>query len=232
MTQSVQQERGERTRLRDRTIGITLTLPQAVFGALFALFLLVWVFIFGIMLGGGYNPEDTVPELARVMPAPGPPAAPSGPAPGPEPVPDVPPRGNMNEVLQSRDLQYHDSLKERDVREGSRAAPPSPPPAQPAAQASASARPPAASQSQDQTVYTYVYQVAAFNNASGAEGMRKKLQGGGLTAKVDKSVSNGTTWYRIMVSFRGKPEDTRALRERLAAYGINAIILRGKAPVK
>jgi len=248
MTQSAQQDKNAaalkagRKRLRDRTFSFTLTLPKAVFGACFSLFVLVWVFIFGIMLGRGHNPEEMVPELAKVMPAPGSSGAPASP-----PLsPDAQPQGNMNEVLQPSELKYHDSLKGKDVREKPRAAAtppeaaptqtgPAPAPPQPAAKAPAPAQPPVASRtsaSQDQTVYDYVYQVAAFNSSAGAAAMRKKLQNGGLAAKVDQSESNGTTWYRIMVSFRGKPEDTRGLREQLTAYGLKTPILRGKTPAK
>lgn len=240
MTQSTQQDKGAgalkagRKRLRDRTFSFTLTLPKAVFGACFSLFVLVWVFIFGIMLGRGHNPEEVVPELAKVMPA------------SPPLSPDSQPQGNMNEVLHPSELKYHDSLKGKDVQEKPRAAAtppeaalpqtaPNPAPPQPAAKAPAPAQPPVASRtsaSQEQAVYDYVYQVAAFNSSAGAEILRKKLQNGGLAAKVDQSESNGTTWYRIMVSFRGKPENTRKLREQLAAYGIKTLILRGKTPAK
>jgi len=38
------------------------------------------------------------------------------------------------------------------------------------------------------------------------------------------------TWYRILVSFRGTPEDTRALRATLLKQGIDKIIMRSKVP--
>ena len=81
-------------------------------------------------------------------------------------------------------------------------------------------------------MYNYVYQVAAVKNAAGAESMRQKLQKGGISARVTQSESNGVMWYRILVSFKGNPEDTRKLREALAPHGISTIILRGKAPAK
>ena len=220
-------------RLKNKKITITLSLPKAVFGAFFLLFVLIWVFIFGVMLGRGHNPEDVVPELAKVMPAPSAPAAAQ---------PDEP----IDEVLKPQDLKYHDTLKAKDpapaVRpaEPPRQAPQQPaPPAAPkpapqtAAPKPAPAAPPAPAvtrESEDQTVYNYVYQVAAFNNSAAAQAMQKKLQDGGLSVKTAQSESRGTTWYRILVSFKGKPEDTRSLRAKLAPYGISTIILRGKSP--
>lgn len=263
MTQSSQNNPGagapkpKRTPLRDRTFSITLTFPKAVFGVGFSLFLLIWVFAFGIMIGRGHNPEEMVPELAKVMPTP------SSPENAATPGSDTAlAQAAMNEVLPLKDLHYHDNLKGKGATEKPRpgAAVRQQIRQTPSPKAAASAKPatahPKAQQKQqktqqqkqsakpaqektqqttnatDQTVYNYIYQVAAFNNSAGAESMRKKLANGGIASKVSASDSNGTTWYRIMVSYTGRPEDTRKLREKLAGYGITNIILRGKAPVK
>lgn len=237
MTQSPEQRdgngtrpaKGEKSRLRDRTVTITISLPKAVFGVLFSLFVLVWVFIFGIMLGRGHNPEEVVPELSKVMPTPANPQA----APAP-----------VDEVLQPRDLKYHDSLKGKNASGPPRAATPSPVPQQ---SPTATPRPvtpkpaepsttppvrqtpaPASASGQDQTVYNYVYQVAALNDMKQAQTLRQKLQNDGISAKVTETQANGKTWFRILVYFKGKPEDTRMLREKLAAHKIPDIILRDK----
>lgn len=224
----------KRTRLRDRKITVSLSLPKALFSVCFSLFILIWVFIFGVMLGRGHNPEEVVPELTRVMPSP------ASPAPAPETNP-------MNEVLQPQDLKYHDTLKAADrprpAPQPTASAPEPPAPAKPQKPTAPAAKPqpapapqpPAkpvvpASRGDDQTVYNYQYQVAAFTNSAAAQTMQKKLQSGGLSARIAESKSGGTTWYRIMVSFKGNPEDTRALRTKLASYGISDIILRGKNP--
>lgn len=219
--------RQARDTLLGRTVTITLSLPKAVFSVLFVFFILIWVFIFGIMLGRGHNPEDVVPELAKVMPAPAATAEP-----GPETA----------EVLPRSELQYHESLKGKNAGEKPRVVPVAPPP--PPAQEQAAAKPaeksaekpapqkspPAGERDKDQAVYNYLYQVAASNNAESADALRKKLEAAGFSARVVRSVSNNATWYRILVSFRGRPEETRTLRGKLAEFGIKDIILREKAP--
>lgn len=221
-------------RLRDKKITATLTLPQAVFGSLFSLFILIWVFIFGVMLGRGYNPEETVPHLAEIMPDK------KAPAEIPETIP-------LDEVLHPLDLQYRDTLKSKTPMEKPRTAPqqtalPQParkvdqqsgqPVVKPQTAGKSQPPPPAQKDDQDQTIYNYVYQVAAVNNIAGAQSLQKKLQDSGLSTTISQRESNGTTWHRIMVSFKGKPEETAVLREKLAVHGISAIILRGKTPVK
>lgn len=241
----------KRASFRDKKVTVTLSLPKAIFSVFFALFVLIWVFIFGVMLGRGHNPEDVVPELAKVMPSP---VAPAG-APA-----NAPADTTINDVLTSQDLKYHDTLKSKDPVEKPRppapvqqaaqpqpaapAKPQTPPPAapKPAQQAAAPKPAPAVSpapptsttqkEDSDKTVYNYIYQVAAFNNSTAAQAMQKKLQDGGVSSRITQTESGGTVWYRLLVSFKGKPEDTRALRTRLAPYGISTIILRGKTPAK
>ncbi|MDR3073819.1 MAG: SPOR domain-containing protein [Deltaproteobacteria bacterium] len=260
MTQSPQQRddkgagasRAERKGLLGKTVTISLSLPKAVFGASLFFFVLIWAFIFGIMLGRGHNPEETIPGLAKVMPSPSAPA-------------EAPPQGDAGAVLRPRDLQYHDTLKGKDVPAKPPAAvqpptaSPSPAPSQPAPSPTVPS-PPAAQRptpapsppsvperpqsapkpvtagetkaGQRQTLYNYVYQVAAFTNGAAAETLRKRLQQDGLSVKVAESVSNTTTWYRIMVAFKGTPDDTNKLRDALAAHGIRTVILREKTPAR
>lgn len=235
---AVKPVKGEKSRFRDQSVTITLSMPKALFGLLFSLFVLVWVFIFGIMLGRGHNPEEVVPELAKVMPAP--PAALPVPAPA-------------DELLHKRDLKYHDSLKGKNAAQPPRVtAPASAPQAgqqsgqpqarqqpdlaskpatpKPAATPKRAQPPQPAAPDQDQTVYNYVYQVAAFNQLQQAQSLQQKLQRGGMTVKVTETQANNRTWFRILVNFKGKTEDTRKLREKLAEHGIQNIILRDKVP--
>ena len=216
----------KRTPLRDKKITVTMGFPKAIFGVLFLLFILIWVFIFGIMIGRGHNPEDIVPELTKVMPTPSAPISP--------PVDD-----GMNDVLKPQDLQYHDTLKKNEL-----VAPPEPPrptPVPPTPTPAPSPKPSnpvqnppveKLSTTSNQAVYNYVYQVAAFNNAAAAQTMQKKLQQGGFSTKIAQGETRDTTWYRVLVLFKGRQEDTRELRTKLTAYGISTIILRGKTPTK
>lgn len=78
--------------------------------------------------------------------------------------------------------------------------------------------------------FDYVYQVAAFKDEGPAKTMRGKLETAGLRARVETQKDKTVTWYRILVSFRGTPEDTRALRATLLKQGIDKIIMRSKVP--
>ena len=235
---------GQRTHTHfwDRTFTFSLSLPKLIFGSFFSLFLLVWVFIFGIMLGRGHNPEDFVPELAKVMPA-------------PIPQTETAATGIMDTVLQPQELKYHETLKAKDPPPPSsstltqsdptpqnqppqtRTETPKPvsPPATFATDKTAPQRTVQAASNkdkpdQDKTIYNYIYQVAAFNNVASANTLQKRLQDGGFSTQITQSMFNGTTWYRILVSFKGTPDDLRILRTKLSTFGIPNVILRGKAP--
>ena len=235
---------GQRTHIHfwDKTFTFSVSLPKLIFGSLFSLFLLVWVFIFGIMLGRGHNPEDLVPDLAKVMPT-------------PIPQTETATTGIMDTVLQPQELKYHETLKAKDPPPPSPAtltqsdptpqnqpqqtrteAPkPTSSPATPTADKTAPQRTAQVASNkdksdQDKTVYNYIYQVAAFNNVASANTLQKRLQDGGFSAQIAQNMFNGTTWYRILVSFKGTQDDLRTLRTKLSTFGIPNVILRGKAP--
>ncbi len=301
-----------------RMVTISMTMPKLVFSLLFMAGILVWVFIFGIMLGRGHKPEKIVPELAKVMPAPQPksvvaqppvqnatqtasakntmPAATSKNATA-VPVPAKSPAAPQTTasaaqpqvpagILSPQELQYHETLKGRptaspvppaaprpvpDVKKTglktspnlqaaqekkrtaqkteAKSASAKPQPAKPEAKniaakpqtpakpepkpAAAKPDPKAASMKKTgEPVYNYVYQVAAFKDMPSTESMRKKLQAAGIATRVEKSAEGGTTWYKLLTPFRGRPEDTRALKNALAGQGLPRVILRSKTPAQ
>ncbi len=272
-----------------RVVTFSLTLPKLIFSVLFMAGVLVWVFIFGIMLGRGHKPEKLVPELARVMPVPqrqtGQPAqaAASAPArsgnqtavqataPGAVVAAAKPVAPSPTGVLAPQDLQYHDTLKGRPtaspVPSTAKPAPaaktaaaktkptakPDPkvaaktdpktaakpdPKTDPKATAKKTAEKPVEKPADKQTTkttepaYNYVYQVAAFKDMPSAEALRKKLQSAGIAARIEKDTDNGTTWYKLLAPFKGRPEDTRTLRQKLSDQGIARVILRSKTQVQ
>jgi len=97
---------------------------------------LVWVFIFGVLVGRGYQPEKAVPELARLMPE-----GQSEPAAGPE-------------VIQPEELTFLNSLRDEPRKPAAKQ--PEVAPAEPERQeSSVAARPetaPVASEDAGQTV--------------------------------------------------------------------------------
>ncbi|MBZ2172833.1 SPOR domain-containing protein [Nitratidesulfovibrio sp. SRB-5] len=79
--------------------------------------------------------------------------------------------------------------------------------------------------------FDYVYQVAAYKAADPANALKAKLEASGIKVRMDSSVENGVSWYRLNALFRGTPEDTRQLRAALSKHGIDKVILRSKTPV-
>ncbi len=209
---------------------------------------LVWVFIFGVLVGRGYQPEQAVPELAKIMPdtqskkveeppkviqpeeltfldklrespMPGGADAPKDPEPqvAPAPVVAAPAEGSVAAVAAAPSVQ------------------PSPPVSvQPDSAPPAAAKPAAAGgdDDADQTRYDYVYQVASVNDPDAALRFRDKIRGKGLQSEV-KVVrgDDGKYWHRVEVFFQGRPVDTREMKAKLQALGVDKPLLRSKKPV-
>lgn len=179
---------------------------------------LVWVFIFGVLVGRGYDAGAAVADSENPTPM------------------------ETAEVIPPEDLTFFDQLQDR------------PAPAQQAndqaAQETAAAEPqsevrqsvetppaqdqappePADTASSDNQIYDYLYQVASFRNEQSANALRDRVQGLGLRAEVERSDNGGQIWYRVNVRFQGRPEDTRAMKEKLGTLGLDHPLLRSKVP--
>ena len=148
-----------------------------------------------------------------------------------------PPQDARNRVMDQGDLAYRESLKQKPAPPASRRAA-SGQTKQPAAKAGTTAQPPAGTAAKQpppaagQDVFNYVYQVAAYKNGGMSDKLASKLKAAGLKARTEKSVENGTTWYKTLVDFRGSPDDTNTLRAKLNAQGFTRLILRSKVPAK
>ncbi len=263
-----QQQGGAGPQKTKRILTFRLSVP-AFLAALTVLILgLTWIFILGVIIGRGQNPEEKVPGLASLVsrpatleqaaPAPsaaqkGAPAAPpraSAPAEKTAPYTDQPKAEHPNnEIIRTEDLQYRDQLKGKPAATAkpAQATPPAkpketPPPAKEAQAAktvASSEQPktpskpePAAPKTPPKEIFDYEYQVAAFKEESQAANMNGKLRASGLKTRVEKENVNNKPWFKVVVSFKGSPEDTRILRTQLAAHGINQVIMRQKTPAK
>ena len=82
----------------------------------------------------------------------------------------------------------------------------------------------------DQQVYHYSYQTAAYKDEASSDRFAAKLKNAGLKAHTVKSTDKGVTWYRVMVDFTGRPDDTDALRARLQNLGAGKPIMKSKVP--
>ncbi|MDR1360674.1 MAG: SPOR domain-containing protein [Deltaproteobacteria bacterium] len=178
--------------------------------------LVAWAFVLGVLLGRGYAPENHIPELARLMPR-----AEDSPPPlvvAPDLRAEAAPE-EQTAVLQPGDMGYRQTLKggpPRTAAPTTLAAPQAPPQAP-----------------QNLPAFDYVYQVAAYKAAAPCDALVARLRKAGLSASTEKSTSAaGTRWYKILVNFRGTPDDVDLLREKLDSFQLNTLILRSKNPVQ
>lgn len=217
---------------------------------------LVWVFILGVILGKGYAPEAHIPELERLMPKNEQADTPRVITPD-HPIQNV---DNIDEdestsaVIPPEDMAYRQSLKgtAQQPSTSSRTQTTAPQqrqnqtaqstqqpaaqqrnsPTQPAAQQQASAGQQTATQTADTRLYDYVYQVAAYKDQASCDALVQKLKQNGFKASTEKSESNGSTWYKTLIHFRGTPDDVDKLREGLAVHKLDRLIMRSKTPVR
>lgn len=79
--------------------------------------------------------------------------------------------------------------------------------------------------------FAYVYQVAAVDTPAGAQTLVAKIKSVGLFASVEPTTVGGKTWHRVLVQFRGTPEETRDMKDRLAKAGFDRVIMKSKNPI-
>lgn len=223
-----------------RTFTLTVGLSTVICSILVICAGFVALFSLGVLLGRGYDPEAGIPELERIMPQPGRPAAPIVISDG-EPALEAPSRetktARTNGILGQGDLAYPDSLKtpppsrkaEQPAKPPRQTEKPAPPPTgtAPVTTAAQGQTPPKTEGTQK---FHYVYQVAAYKDQASCDRFAAKLKKAGIKARTQKSTDNGTDWYRIVVDFTGRPDDTDALRNTLQDLGAGKPLLKTKVP--
>jgi cell division protein FtsN len=81
-------------------------------------------------------------------------------------------------------------------------------------------------------IYRYVYQVASYRDRVSCDGFAQRLRAAGYAARTEQSEGGGVTWFRTVVEFTGRPDDTEVLREKLKGAGAPGALLRSKTPVR
>ncbi|UZP67802.1 SPOR domain-containing protein [Desulfovibrio mangrovi] len=219
-----------------RKIIITAS-PAACSGlAVVSLLCFVWVFVFGLIVGRGYQPEEALPKLKQIMPAPRPEAAASS-APAIATSEEAKP---SQQVIKPEDLAFYDQLK-KDPAPAAR--PSKPAPAKPvasAAQAKPTATPakagtqvtlPKPEAKPGNTTFAYVYQAAASKDRDAAEHLKSRIESSGLQSRIESVTTNGATWHRVLVLFRGTPEETSTMKDTLQNLGVTKPLLKEKTPL-
>ncbi|MDR1685052.1 MAG: SPOR domain-containing protein [Desulfovibrio sp.] len=79
-------------------------------------------------------------------------------------------------------------------------------------------------------MYHYVYQVASYKDHASGDSFAKRLRAAGFEVRTEQSTGSGVTWFRTMVEFTGRPDDTDALRKKLKRFGVSRALLRSKTP--
>ncbi|THB68524.1 MAG: SPOR domain-containing protein [Desulfovibrio sp.] len=187
---------------------------------------LVWVFIFGVLVGRGYDTDTTL-------------------------VQDTPDVVETAELIQPGELNFFDELQDTpqahepapvidNANNEPEAAPLANDASEPVPSIAGDASPapeavevepePEGVASADTQVYNYLYQAASFRNEQSAMTLLAKIQELGLRAEVEQTTSSGTIWYRVNVRFQGTPADTRGLKEKLQSLGLDRPLLRSKVP--
>jgi cell division septation protein DedD len=181
-------------------------------------------FVLGVLVGRGHRPESAIPQIERIMPT--------------EAIPST---GPSAEILKAEELQYSEQLAKKgpeaaltksiDAEEKPKAPEKAAAPAKSEAKTSAKPEAKPEAKTEDNTRYDYTYQVASFPDESQAKDFLKRVKAKGLKASIENGTANAKPWFRVVVFFRGTPEETRGLKEKLAALGAAKPLMRGKTPL-
>lgn len=175
---------------------------------------LSWMFVMGVLVGRGYKPENAVPTVVKVLPKASAP--------------------NATAVLKAEELEFYDELKKKPKAQSpeqkTAVQEPVPPVSKPPKELSFAGVPPK-KPPLDETVYNYTYQAAAFRDLGAAHEFQARLSKLGLANNIETAISQGKTWHRVLVYFKGTPTDTRELKEKLKTLGVDKALLKEKKPL-
>lgn len=180
----------------------------------FVVLAMVWSFILGVFVGRGYNPEDVIPDIARVLP-------------------DSAREASAPRVLRPEELEFFDRL---------RSTPPvlrTPSPAQEKATASTKPQPtvqtrpdPPATPARvpEAETYIYSYQVGSFQKMQSAVELQRQLMNDGFSASIADAFINNEPWFRVIVEFQSSEQNSSRIMKKLEAHGIYQPVFRGRRP--
>lgn len=195
--------------------GFTFTLGPGLLLAscLGFLVILAWVFVFGVIVGRGLNPETQMPGASIMNQC--------EPRQENEPKPEILKPEELtflNDLKQpgGKKLQLPSAKSEKPQESTAPAQdtpPPPPPPVKPA--------PPV----QAGPVYNYVFQVAAYKSEEPANLLRKKLEAVGLRSTLVGRKGQKGGIYRVQVSARGGETLGAEIKSKLAQVGVRDAIM-------
>lgn len=197
------------------------------------------MFGLGVLVGRGYNPEDNVPALAKIMPSAEKNAADKTAQSAIIPSEELDVLQNLRNAKTATIKTEQRSEKSTAVASAQNTERPKSPSVstkkntknaqtQNAVQAALASL--GASQADDNSnaVYTFTYQVASVKQEAQAENFTLKLRNKGFAASMEKVNTEKGVWHRIYVSVTGSDKDALALKERLAQQGMAQVFLKQK----
>ena len=209
-----------KTPLRKRAYTLNLTFPMLLTSVIVVLIGVSWVFMFGVMVGRGYNPDAKIHEIAgRVLRGRQAPAV------------QEPPQA----ILRPEELDFGPALRDKPPYNASAAVgvPATQTPA-PQTNSTAVSSPPAASVQVAQppaqpALFDFVYQAAVFREAGQADRLRERLEGEGVRTTLEKSpTKDGKNLYKVLAVRRGTEEDAKQLLDVLESLRLGPPMLRSK----
>ncbi|MDY7000703.1 MAG: SPOR domain-containing protein [Thermodesulfobacteriota bacterium] len=212
MARDIKKKKAPRDQEGPRRYTLRFSLPGLISLCLLLVTALSWMFVMGVLVGRGYKPENAVPQIVKVLPKAHKP--------------------NATAVLKPEELEFYDELKKKPKAAPKQKAEVQEPPAQahkPPKELSFAGVPP--KKAPKEAVYNYTYQAAAFRDLDAAKKFQARLAKLGLSSGLERAVSQGKTWHRVLVYFKGTPTDTRELKEKLKTLGVKKALLKEKKPL-
>ena len=239
---------------RLEAVEIKFSLSRLLMFCLIGIFLLIWAFFIGVLVGRGERPEAVVPQIAELMPCRNSSAESAGAQTASNPK-------KNDEVISAEELNFMGHLKSKpsnadlpkaplatnipSKRERVQADLPKVEKHDRSGQTAASASgnkslnesadrrkgdDDRSKQGSSEDVFDYVYQVAASTDKNGADSLKNKLVANGMDAFVLEASKGGKPIYRINVRYRGTPDSTKELSRKLESVGLSRKILITKQP--
>jgi septal ring-binding cell division protein DamX len=204
-------------------------------------------FVLGVLVGRGHRPESAIPPIERIMPTE---SAAVRPADEilkaeelqySEQLAKKGPEAQLAKPIDAVERKAPEKAKAPDAKKGETspakpdakagAKPEAKPDAKPEAKPDAKAGAKSETKDPDTQRYDYTYQVASFPDQAEAQAFLKRVKAAGLKGSIENSTANGKPWHRVVVFFRGTPEETRGLKEKLGSLGAAKPLMRGKTPL-
>lgn len=233
-----------------KTITLVLTPGKILLLGIIALGAIIWFFFLGLLLGRGEYPERAIPEISKMMPQ-------SNGTETPLTVLTVEPTSEIeqriaekkaetkgkteasSETKQETDTKkvtIKQSIKKQEPQKISKKT------TQVATKKVQQNIPLKAGKkeikiasketSQSEDIFDYVYQVASFKDEKSANAFANRLKKSEIKARVASSKTGSTIWSRVVVDFRGTPNDTAKLREQLKPFKVDKMVMLKKKAVK